>query len=656
MPRIGVFICHCGINIAKTVDTVKVAEAAYSFPGVVYSTDYKYMCSDPGQKLILDAIKEHNLERVVVGACSPGLHEPTFPACISKADLNPYYFEMANLREQVSWVTSDKEKATEKAIHAVRMAVAKAVHSIPLTSEFLPITKRALVIGGGISGIQAALDIAEAGFPVILVEREPSIGGKMAQLDKTFPTLDCSACILTPKMVDAARHPNITIHTYSEIESVSGFIGNFEVAIRKKARSVDMSRCTGCGLCYEKCPVKVSSEFEVGMGNRSAIYVPFPQAVPNVPVIDRTVCLKFTKDKCGVCSKICPAGAIDYEQEDEVITEKVGAIIVATGFDLFDVSRYEEFAGGSHPDIITSLQFERLINASGPTEGKLLKPSDGKIPGTMVFIQCVGSRDDKVSRPYCSRICCMYTAKQAILVREKLPDARIFVFFMDIRTAGKSYEEFCRRAIEDYDVEYIRGRVSKIYPDGDKLILEGSDTIMGMPVEIKADLVVLAAGAQARADAKDLARMLGIQTDEYDFFNEAHAKLRPVETMTGGIFLAGSCQFPRDIPDCVASASGAAAKVLGIFGKTGLSSLPTVATVNEDLCSGCRACMTVCPYQAITMEEIKDRAGKTREVARVNPGICQGCGACAAACNAGVIDLLGYTDEQIVSQVDAALL
>ncbi|MCL5037986.1 MAG: CoB--CoM heterodisulfide reductase iron-sulfur subunit A family protein [Chloroflexi bacterium] len=656
MPRIGVFICHCGINIEKTVDTAKVAEAARSFPGVVFAADYKYMCSDPGQNMILDAIREYNLDRIVVGACSPSLHEPTFQACVAKADLNPYFFEMANLREQVSWVTHDREMATEKAIQAVRMAVAKAGKSEPLASQSLPITKKALVIGGGISGIQAALDIAEAGFPVILVEREPSIGGRMAQLDKTFPTLDCSACILTPKMVEAARNPNITIHTYAEVENVAGFIGNFEVTIRKKARSIDMSKCTGCGVCYEKCPVKVPNKFEEGTGERKAIYVPFPQAVPNKPVIDREVCLHFTKGKCGICAKMCPAEAVVYNQEDEVITEKVGAIIVATGFDLFDTKRYEEYAGGAHPDMITSLQFERLINASGPTQGKLRRPSDGKEPETIVFIQCVGSRDDKMGRPYCSRICCMYTAKQTILVREKFPNARIFVFFMDIRTAGKNYEEFCRRAIEDYNAEYIRGRVSKIYPSGDKLIVEGSDTILGRPVEIAADLVVLAAGAEARADAKDLARMLGIQTDQYNFFSEAHAKLRPVETMTGGIFLAGACQFPRDIPDCVASASASAAKALALFGKPELASLPTVAKVDESRCSGCMACLSVCPYSAVTMEEVKNKSGGIREVARVNPGVCQGCGACAAACNAGVIDLLGYTNEQIACQVDAALL
>ncbi|MDQ7826506.1 MAG: CoB--CoM heterodisulfide reductase iron-sulfur subunit A family protein [Candidatus Eremiobacteraeota bacterium] len=656
MPRIGVFICHCGINIAKTVDTGKVADAARRLPGVVYAEEYKYMCSDPGQKIILDAIKERDLDRIVVGACSPSLHEPTFQVCVSKADLNPYFMEMANLREQCSWVTLDKEQATEKAIEAVRVAVAKASRGRPLFSTSLPVTRRALVIGGGVSGIQAALDIADAGYPVVLVEREPSIGGRMAQLDKTFPTLDCSACILTPKMVEAARHPNITMHTYSDVESIAGFVGNFEVTVRKKARSIDMSACTGCGLCYEMCPVKVANKFEEGMGHRPAVYIPFPQAVPNKPVIDREACTYFRKGKCGLCKKVCPAGAVDYEQQDETVTEKVGAIVVATGFDLFDVAKYEEFAGGSHKDMITSIQMERLVNASGPTGGKVVRPSDGREPETVVFIQCVGSRDDKVNRPYCSRICCMYTAKQAILMREKYPKARIFVFYMDVRTAGKSYEEFYRRAVENYGTEYIRGRVSKIYPREGRLVVDGSDTILGRQVEIEADLVVLAAGAEARSDAKDLARKLGIQTDPFNFFNEAHAKLRPVETMTKGIFLAGACQFPRDIPDCVASASGAAAKAIGILSKPVLSSLPTVARVNEALCSGCEACRTVCPYQAVTMEEVKDRSGAVRQVARVNAAVCQGCGTCAAACNAGVIDLQGYSNEQITSQIDAALV
>jgi heterodisulfide reductase subunit A2 len=407
MRKVGVFVCHCGSNIAGTVDCERVAKEAEKFPNVVFATDYKYMCSEPGQQVIKDAMKEHNLDRVVVASCSPRMHEPTFRRCIDSAGLNPYLLEMANIREHCSWVHPDKEQGTIKSIDLVRKAVAKVVKNEPLQKSSIGITKRALVVGGGIAGIQAALDIAEAGYPVTIVEKEPTIGGRMAQIDKTFPTLDCSACILTPKMVDAAQHPNIEILTYAQVEQVDGYVGNFEITIRKKARSVDMSKCTGCGMCLEKCPSKVPSEFEMGLGKRGAIYRPFPQAVPNKPVIDRANCTKFKNGKCGICQKICPTGAVDYEQVDELVTEKYGAIVVATGFDQFDDSVYGEYGYGKYPDVITGLHFERLVNASGPTMGKIKRPSDHKIPETVVFVKCVGSRDESKGKSYCSRTCCM---------------------------------------------------------------------------------------------------------------------------------------------------------------------------------------------------------------------------------------------------------
>ncbi|MDH7481222.1 MAG: CoB--CoM heterodisulfide reductase iron-sulfur subunit A family protein [Armatimonadota bacterium] len=655
MARVGVFVCWCGSNIAKTVDVEKVAEAASKMHSVVYATHYKYMCSEPGQNLIKEAIKEHRLDKVVVASCSPRLHEPTFQRCISEAGLNPYMLEMANIREQCSWVHDDKEAATKKAIDLTAMAVAKAARNEPLFEQKIPITKHALVIGGGVAGIQAALDIADAGHKVTLVERTPSIGGRMAQYDKTFPTLDCAACILTPKMVDCASHPNIRILTYSEIEEVSGFVGNFEVKIRKRARSVDMTKCTGCGICYEKCPVKLPSEFDEGLGQRRAIYVPFPQAVPNVPVIDREKCRWFTEGKCRACEKLCPSGAIAYDQQDEIITEKFGAIVVATGFKLWDHSAYGNYGYGKYPDVISSLQFERLINASGPTEGKLVRPSDHKAPEKVVFLSCVGSRDDEHGYPYCSKVCCMYNAKHALLLKEKYPNAQAYVFYMDIRANGKGYEEFVRRAIEKYGATYIRGRVSRIFETGDgKLIVRGADTLLGKPVEIEADLVVLAAAMEPQLDAKELARKLGISTDEYNWFSEAHPKLRPVEVLTSGIFLAGACQYPKDIPDSVAQASGAASKVIGLFSKDYLLSEPTVAEVNEDTCVGCLICKEVCPFNAIEPKTIYDKQGNPlKVVASVNEGLCHGCGTCVAACRSASLQLRGFKDNQLLAEVDA---
>lgn len=658
--RIGVLVCWCGSNIAKTVDVAAVAEAAKDMPGVVYATDYKYMCSEPGQSIVKDAIKEHKLDRIVIASCSPRLHEPTFQRCIKDGGLNPYMVEMANLREHCSWVHEKTPETTEKAIHLVRMAVAKVAKNDPLFRNEIQLTRKALVIGGGVAGIQAALDIADAGHPVVLVERTPSIGGHMAQYDKTFPTLDCAACILTPKMVDCASHPLIDIWSYSEVEEVKGFVGNFEVTIRKRAKSIIDEKCTGCGACLEKCPVKgIPSEFDEGTGTRRAIYRPFPQAVPNKPVIDRCNCKKFLEDKCGVCQKICPTGAIDYAQEDEIVTEKFGGVVVATGFELWNHSAMGEYGYGKYPDVISAIQFERIMNASGPTDGHIERPSDGKTPKSIAFISCVGSRDDEHGHAYCSKVCCMYNAKQALLVKDKLHDVQTYVFYMDIRANGKGYEEFVRRTIEDFGASYIRGRVSKIYPDDGQMVVKGADTLLGKPVEIRADLVVLATAMQPQHDAKDLARKLGISTDQYNWFSEAHPKLKPVEVLTDGIYLAGACQYPKDIPDTVAQASGAASKVIGLFSKQAILSEPMIANINEDTCAGCGLCAGVCPFGAIELTEVMDKHKSTREnkvmktVANVNEGVCKGCGTCAAACRSLSARLRGFEGKQILAEIDA---
>ncbi len=660
MARIGVFVCWCGSNIAKTVEVSEVAEAASHFPGVVYSTDYKYMCSEPGQNMVKDAIREHKLDRVVIASCSPRLHEPTFQKCIAEAGLNPYMVEMANIREQCSWVHDKTPETTRKAIELVRMSVAKAAKNEPLTRKSIPIGRRALVIGGGIAGIQAALDIADAGYPVVIVERTPSIGGHMAQYDKTFPTLDCAACILTPKMVDCASHPLIDIWTYAEVEEVNGFVGNFEVKIRKRAKSIDEVKCTGCGACLEKCPVKtIPSEFEENMGNRRAIYRPFPQAVPNKPVIDREHCRVFNGQKCGVCQKICPTGAIDYDQQDQVLTEPFGAIVVATGFDLWDHSSLGEYGYGKYPDVISALQFERIMNASGPTDGKVVRPSDGKVPQSIAFLSCIGSRDETHGYAYCSKVCCMYNAKQALLAKDKLHDVDVYVFYMDIRANGKGYEEFVRRTIEEYGANYIRGRVSKIYPDGGQLVVKGADTLLGKPVEARVDLVVLATAMKPQDDAKELSRKLGISTDQYNWFSEAHPKLKPVEVLTDGIYLAGACQYPKDIPDTVAQAGAAASKVIGMFSKEGLLSEPMIAYINEDTCVACGLCTEVCPFTAIELVDVMDRARSTREnqvtkkIARVNESLCKGCGTCSAACRSMSARLKGFEGNQILEEINA---
>lgn len=662
MPRIGVFICHCGENIAGTVDCAAVAQAGAALPGVVHSIDYKYMCSDPGQSQIKEAIKAKRLTGVVVAACSPRMHEPTFRRACAEAGLNPFLCEMANLREHCSWVHEKLPPTTEKAIDLVRIMVEKVKRNRPLFPINVPITKTALVLGGGIAGIQASLDIANAGHKVILVERDPSIGGHMAQLSETFPTLDCSQCILTPRMVEVAQHPNITLYTYSELESLEGFIGNFKATIRKKARGIDEKLCTGCGACTQKCPTKkIPSEFNAGLGMRTAIYVPFPQAVPNKPVIDRAHCTYYRTGKCKLCERVCPPKALRYDQEDELITVDVGAVVAATGYEVKPTSFFPEYGYGRYKDVITGLQFERLASASGPTLGAIKRPSDGQTPEKVVFIACAGSRDPAKGLSYCSKICCMYTAKHAMLYRHKVHSGQAYVFYMDIRAGGKMYEEFVRRAIEEDEVHYVRGRVARIYERDGKLIVKGVDTLLNsMPVEIEADMVVLATAMVAQENAEEIAQKMKVSYDGDHFLSEAHPKLRPVEMNTAGIFVAGACQAPKDIPETVAQASGAASKVVGLFSKAELSREPVVAVVNRSgpphfsTCVGCFLCESACPYQAIEREEIKTRDGKLiKTVAKVNQGVCQGCGTCVALCRSKSIDLQGFTNEQVFAELVA---
>ena len=661
MQKIGVFVCHCGTNIAGTVDVKAVAEALSHEPGVVFSTDYQYMCSESGQSLMRNAIREHQLTGVVVCSCSPRMHEATFRKAAAAEGLNPYMVEIANIREQVSWIHKDMKEATEKAIILARAAVAKVHLNTPLTAGQSPVTKRALVIGGGIAGIQTALDIAEAGFEVDIVEKSPTIGGKMAQIDKTFPTLDCAACILTPKMVDAAQNDKITIYSYSEVESVKGFVGNFRVGIRRKARYVDETKCTGCGLCTEKCPQKkVPNEFNLGLDNRRAIYIPFAQAVPKVATIDADYCNMLKNGKCGVCSKVCGAGAIDYTQKDEVIEREYGAIVAATGFNPIDVKPFGEYGYAEYPDVVTSLELERLMNAAGPTAGTLLRPSDKTHPHTLVFVQCVGSRCDAENtkgKTYCSKICCMYTAKHAMLVREKYPDTEVYVFYIDVRTPGKNFDEFYRRAVEEYGVHYIKGMVGKVVPEGKKLMVQASDLLANKQLHIAADMVVLAAAIEPDKSARPLATMLTASMDTNDFFTEAHPKLRPVESPTAGIFLSGACQGPKDIPETVAQAGAAASKVIGLLAKDKLVGNPCIAHSDEMMCNGCSTCERVCPYGAITYVDkefrMPDRTTKVRRVASVNEAVCQGCGACTVACPSGAMDLRGFMNKQIMAEVDA---
>jgi heterodisulfide reductase subunit A len=654
--RIGVYICHCGSNIAGVVDVAQVAEwagAKLADQGVVVARDYKFMCSSLGQELIAKDIKEQGLTRVVVAACSPHLHEKTFRTACANAGLNPYLCELASIREQVSWVHTDKEAATHKAEAVVSGAVMRVKHHEELEPLKVKIHPATLVVGGGIAGIQAALEIADAGHPVIMVEREPSIGGHMAQFDKTFPTLDCSACILTPKMVQVGTHPHVTLLSYSEVEKVEGFVGNFTVTIRKRARKVIEDLCTGCGICQEKCPKKViDTIYEAGLGYRKAVYTPFPQAVPKYPVMDVDNCTYFEKGTCKACEKFCPTNAIDFNQQDEILTYQVGNIILATGYDLFDARQMSHYGYGRLPNVFTSIEFERLTNAAGPTGGEVVL-RDGKTkPQAVGIIHCVGSRDRNYNN-YCSVICCMQGLKFAHLVHERT-GATVYNFYIDMRTAYKSYDEFYQRVLEEGTL-FVRGKVAEVtdaprIPDEEgKLIIQCEDTLAGKQRRIPVDMVILSTGLEPRHDSKEVAKKFGISCSADGWFIEKHPKLDPIATMTDGIYIAGCVQGPKDIPSSVSQGAAAAARVIGKIEQREIELEPVRATVHEEHCSGCRICNTMCPFNAILFHE-------DRMVSEVNAALCQGCGTCVAACPAGAISGTGFSNEQILSQIEGLLM
>jgi len=650
--KIGVFICHCGINIASNVDVKELVNFSEKLDNVLVSKEYKYMCSDVGAKLIKDSIKKHDLDSVVIGCCSPRMHEHTFRGVVEDGGVNGYNLEIANIREQCSWVHDDKEKGTKKAKDLIKAAVARARTLEPLKASKVKVTPEALVIGGGIAGIQSALDLAEQGHKVYLVEKSPTIGGRMAQLDKTFPTLDCSGCILTPKMMDVKNHENIELLTYSEVTNIDGSIGNYTVKIKKKPRYVDIAKCTGCGDCIDACRLKghVESEFDEHIGKKSAIYIPFPQAVPLKCTINPDSCLMLTRGKCGtgpLCVEACEVGAIDFKQKEKEIEVKVGAIIVATGYDLINPDSLYEYGYDNSEDVITSLQMERLINSSGPTEGKIIKLSNKEKPKSITYVLCAGSRD-QTECEWCCRIGCMSALKQVYLLKEKLgDDLEVNICYTDIRSFGKRYEEFYRK-IRGMNTNFFRGRPSEVKNMGENLTVDIFDTTTNKLFEIKTDMIVLVPALVPRHDSEDLARILRISTSEDGFFLEAHPKLKPMDTATNGIFIAGCCQGPKDIQDTVAQASGAAARAANILSKKELETEPIVSFVDEDLCSGCGTCVSVCAYSAIDLEEKED--GKKQ--AKVNEALCMGCGACVACCPSGAMQQHGFKEKQLKPMID----
>lgn len=590
MSRIGVFVCHCGHNIAGTVDVQKVVERVQDHPDVVFAVDYKYMCSDPGQQLIRESIAKHNLDSVVVAACSPAMHETTFRRTVASVGLNPYRCESANIREQVSWVHQHQpEAATLKAIDITRSIAEKVKGNEELEPLTLPLTRRTLVIGGGIAGLQAALDIADAGYPVILVEKKNRLGGKMAQLSGTYLNFEAAPHLLQEKIDRVQNHANIQVLTTAEVSEVSGYVGNFKVKVTKLE--------------------------------------PLETSITEIKPADENK----------------PEGT---NPEDARFTFlDVGAIIVATGWQPYDRSLLPEYGGNEIPDVIDALEFERMLANGGVPR----RPSDGKIPNEVVFVQCAGSRDREHGVSYCSKVCCMYVAKQAMLYRQRVPQGQAYVFYIDIRSAGKDYDEYVQRAMTDYQVLYLRGKVSRIFPESQaakaRVIVWGTDTLSDRALEVAADLVVLATPMVADPSAIELGQRLHISTDIYGFFNEAHPKLRPVETLTTGIYLAGVSQGPKDIPETVSQASGAAAKVLQLFSHDEMTASPLVATVIAELCAACGACVKICPYGARQIHPVWN-------IATVNPALCQSCGACVVGCPNKASQIHNWRPEQILAMVD----
>jgi heterodisulfide reductase subunit A len=641
MKRVGVFVCHCGFNIAGTVDVESVAKDIGREKDVVYSVDYIYMCSDPGQQLITDAIRDKGLDGVIVACCSPSMHENTFRKAVKSEGLNPYQCEIANIREQCSWVhQKEKDTATEKAKEIIRAVLEKVRDNHDLEAIAVPVHKKVLVVGGGIAGITAALDLADGGYEVLLVERLPSIGGRLLQLSKTFPYLEEARAVLESRLEVLEKHPKIQVETCAEIEETKGYVGNFDVRIRRNPRYVDPEACTACGKCLDVCPVDVPSSFDRGLSTRKAIYFWGNNGFPHRPVIDSKVCQYFQGNTCRACADACPEKAIRFDEEASFIEDRIGAIVMATGYDLFPLEQIGEYGSGRIPDVIDGLAFERMLDPTGPTGGEIRRPSDGRVPQEVVFIQCAASRDPDRYMPYCSRVCCMYTVKHAKMYHQQVRNGQAYVFYMDIRTDSKNYEEFLQQTVEQEKPVYLRGRVARVFQDGDKIRVWGTDTLANRKIDLAADMVVLATAVVPSDGARDLATNLRATTDKYGFLTEAHIKLYPVESSTRGIYLAGCGQGPKDITDSVGQAGATASKIQALLSTDKLLQDPLVACVDSGICSGCGICVQVCPYEAREIDPFL-------RIARVQEALCQGCGACVASCPNNACELRNSTSIQI---------
>jgi heterodisulfide reductase subunit A2 len=652
MKKVGVFVCWCGSNIAGAVDVDKAVADALEFDEVAHAENYIYMCSDPGQQKVKDAIRDKNLDAVVVACCSPRMHESTFRKAADSAGLNSYMVEIANIREQCSWVhPNNMPVATVKASNIIEATLDKVKQNLPLETIPIDLTKRVCVVGGGIAGIMSALDLADGGHEVIIIEKEPAIGGHMAQIGTTFPYFQKVPEMLEKKIAEIEAHPNIKVYLNSCVDTLDGYVGNFKVTIHTNPAFVDTATCTNCGKCLEACPVSVPDEFNCGLTRRGAIYRYGRSGKRPLPVIEQTDCLHFCEagleagEKCRLCSDACPEKAIDLGAIRFLREEEVGAIVMATGFDQYSPVNMPEYGSGNLPDIIDGLAFERLLDPNGPTRGKILRPSDGKVPKRVLFIQCVGSRDPEHHKAYCSRACCMYTAKQARLYKRQVDNGTAYISYMDIRSDSRDFEEFVQEGMEEEKLVYLRGQVAKVIADGETLKVYTVDTLSDRQLIIDADMVVLAMAMEAKDGVRELAKKMNVTIDGDGFFSEAHIKLYPVESSTKGVYLAGCGQSPKDITDTVSQSLATAGKIQTLFSNETLIADPLIAEVAEDICSGCGICVEVCPYTARVMDDFK-------RISTVNQAVCQGCGACIAACPNKACELINSTTTQVFRLID----
>jgi heterodisulfide reductase subunit A len=642
--RIGLYVCHCGLNIAGVISPEALTVKGQNLPEVAVCRHHLYTCSEAGQAEIIKDIQHLHLNRVVIAACSPKFHEVTFRRLLKEAGLNPYLLEMVNIREHCTWVHGgEPEAAQDKALELMRMGLAKVRLALPLQDREVPMTRQALVIGGGPAGLRAALDIADAGFPVTLVEREPVLGGMANRLHRTFPRGESAVALINPLMAAVSLHPGIQILTQSEVTEVSGHLGNFTVTVRETLPLVG-ENCDRCGHCATVCTVAVPEASVVGLEPRAAIYLPAPHAFPGRYVVDLAHC-----NRCGDCAAACPAQAISLEEGEREHHLNVGSIVVATGFTPFDPagSRYEAWA--ALPGVITTVDLERLLSPEGPTQGNIsLAGAPGDIRD-VAFLLCVGSREEEGNR-YCSRVCCPTALKQALELKERLPEARIRIYYRDIRTVKKDWEALYNKAREA-GVLFLRGTVSEMAasPKGG-LLIRAFDETFQVPTEDRVDLAILAVG-MVPGNGSTLREILKLPVGPDGFFLEAHPKLKPLETVLDGIFLAGACQGPKDLTESLTQGSGAAAKVLALLAHETINLDGLVAQVDPEICVGCGECAAACPFQAMEM------VGKgKKQKARVITAACKGCGVCAGACPSGAVTPFGFTDEMILAQIDEALM